>query len=65
MILWILLVCLVAGVGLYFINKLVPMQPDVKQLMNVLVIIAIIVAFAYALLGGFLYGPYTGPHYYP
>jgi hypothetical protein len=48
---WLILVFVVVGVGLWAVNTFIPMQPQVKQLMNVLVIIGLVVYFIYFLLG--------------
>jgi bacteriorhodopsin len=63
-ILYFILVLVVIGVVLWLINNYVPMDPNLKQLMNVLVIILVVVWFVYMLLGGGLFvGP--GPRFFP
>jgi type III secretory pathway component EscS len=60
-ILGLIIVCVIVGLILWLVNNYVPMQPQVKQIMNVLVIIALVIYFVYALLGGFASGPIYGP----
>jgi bacteriorhodopsin len=62
-ILYFILVLVVIGVVLWLINNYVPMDPNLKQLMNVLVIILVVVWFVYMLLGGLFVGP--GPRFFP
>jgi polyferredoxin len=58
-LLWLILVLVVVGVVLWLVNTYIPMEPAVKSIMNVIVIIAIIVWFAFYLLGGV--GHFPGP----
>lgn len=59
-LLWLILVLVIVGVVLWLVNTYIPMEPAVKNIMNVLVIIAIVIWFAWYLLGG-LSGPHLGP----
>jgi hypothetical protein len=43
MLITIIVVLLVVGVALYLINNYVPMDPKIKQLLNVVVVIILVV----------------------
>ena len=42
-LLYLLLVFMVVGFGLYLINRFVPMEPTIKTMMNVVVIILLFI----------------------
>jgi hypothetical protein len=60
-LLYLILVFVVVGVVLWLINTYIPMQPQVKSIMNVLVIIGLVVFFIYFLFGLAGGGP-SGAH---
>lgn len=43
MLITIIVVLLVVGVALYLINNYIPMDPKIKQLLNVVVVIVIVI----------------------
>ena len=50
----LILVLVIVGVGLYFINLHVPMDPKIKTILNVVIVIAIVLFLlhAFGLLAG-------------
>ncbi len=52
-LLTLILVIVVVGVALYLINAYVPMQADVKRLLNIAVVVFLVVWIVYSVMGGF------------
>ena len=54
-------VLIVIGVLLWLANTYIPMDAKIKQILNVVVIIAVVLWVLYLFLGPFTGGPWIGP----
>lgn len=51
-LLTIFIVCIIVGVALWLVNAYVPMDPKVKQILNIAVVIVLVIWLLSAILGG-------------
>jgi uncharacterized BrkB/YihY/UPF0761 family membrane protein len=48
----LIVVCVLVGLALWAINRFVPMQPSVKQVMNIAVVVLLVLWIIVSVLGG-------------
>jgi hypothetical protein len=51
-LLTIVIVIILAGVGLYLVNSVIPMEATMKKVLNVVVIVVVCLWIVFSLLGG-------------